>query len=365
MPTAVAPLIPDLPGTPDVPQWLDKQRFLLLGEVLEVHRGHYLRPAAPLSTTPSDLDDCCVVQPQHVHAFHVAGRDAWTSYNSICDAFKQARSAGSRSHITPVREGVVFSPVKLLLAERDRPLRAALFHPPAYPTRSKVLVPRQGQSSWMAYAALAVLNSAIGQALYHHVLTEARNHAHSPDGPPRQVLLDLPIATRNYAEQQLERVVSLTHQITTLYEAQQECRIDLGGIATGLRERLLCEVCALLSLTESEARRLLAAIADHPCLPDLPSSDGQLSLPGLGRPDWPSLPPVRLLSPKQREAWNELDGEARRRQPLDEGVATLKLLAYWEDCVNATPPGPICQTTWDALDSLELRHPPKQHVRAA
>jgi hypothetical protein len=322
-------------------------RFVRLGEVLVAHRGHYCAPETPLRPEPESAAACRIVRQRNIRPFSLAGKEEWVEYPVIVDALRQARQAGGRSHRVAFPEEVVFAPVKLVLAERDRPIRAALRYEPVYPARGKILTLQPDQGSWMAYAALAVLNSAIGQSCYQYHLREMAGRDRSPSGLSHLALSRVPIAARDYSPRQLEQVVSLAYQISTLHEAARECRISFRLMARDLQQRLLGEVCALLRLSEPEARRWIDSMRGL-ALADRPDATAQLSIPGIGSPELPQLPPLRLLAEAQRQRLADYlaAGGGAAVTPSSSEIERLRQLAYWEQLINAVPPA-----------ELRLEHP--------
>src|SRR5439155_8859057 len=105
-------------------------------------------------------------------------------YHEIVAAIRRRRAQGSPAKLAAYRRDQVFAPLKVLIAEHDRPLRAALVREPTYPNRAKLATLRPGRSAGMLYATLGMLNSDIGWALYRDIIRDGRGRVSVPDGPP-------------------------------------------------------------------------------------------------------------------------------------------------------------------------------------
>src|SRR2546426_234778 len=82
-------------------------RFIVLGEVLMVHRGHYCAPSGTPQEEPGTVESCRVVRQRDIRQFHLTGPERWVEYPEIQRAFSEARTAGRRAHTAPFREEVV------------------------------------------------------------------------------------------------------------------------------------------------------------------------------------------------------------------------------------------------------------------
>ncbi|MDQ2733325.1 MAG: hypothetical protein M3Y56_16875, partial [Armatimonadota bacterium] len=202
---------------------LNQDQFILLGDVLDIHRAHF--PGSGVASHPerNGSYDCRLVSQEEIQPFRIEGPERWADYRGILQAYDDRRKAGSPSHTAPDAPDSVFATVKVVIAERDEPLRATLTFSPLYPTRGKVALPRPGHSTSLIYAAVAVLNSAVGQALYRQILQQHEGRSRAKDGISAQGLRNLPIAPRDYNPAYLGKVALLTHQMMTLYEAEHHC----------------------------------------------------------------------------------------------------------------------------------------------
>lgn len=308
-------------------------RHIRLGEVLEFRRAH-IPPSVRVGVEPEPRsnDHCLFLRQGDIQPFHPARADHWVSYKDIEDAFSEARANSSRSHNAPYSRDQVFAAVKVVLAERPNPIRALLAWEPVYPARGILGVLRPGQRLWLGYAAVGVLNSPFGQALYDLEL-RARGRTTRKDGLDKEALNAIPIALLSYEEDALHQVASLTCQIAALYEARRECVARFTRQIEDSRERLNQALPRLLGISERGAHALLGNKE-----PTSPNSS--LELPYAASdflPPLPSLPPLRLLSPEQETRLAELD-ERRSLQADAVERDQLRRLRYWQEVVNDSLP---------------------------
>lgn len=306
-----------------------------IGEVLDIHRRNFPARSAPASHPERlRLDDCRVVAGKDIQQFRLRGPDCWVDFNDILRAFDAYRPA---SHISPFDRETVFAAVRIVIRDQGEPLRAALSYEPVYPRRGKIATLRPDQPLGLAYAAAALLNSVIGQALYRAALRDLGKRP-SGDSAYKDVLAMLPLARRAYPAEQLRRVATLSYQVSTLYRAEEACHRDFWQVISLLRDRLVCEISALLGLSEGAARQLTESVAD-------------LELEDVLRPSlfhspealYP-LPPVRLLEEGQRSRYNELRQIAARGDAsasVKVELERLSALLEWEEAVNAGPPAAL------------------------
>ena len=304
--------------------------FVVLGDVLDFHRGHL--PGTGLTPHPDrdDLDDCLLTPQRHVRQFEFSGPEQWVNYGQILDVFVERKRAGAKAHTWPFRREVVFAPIKLVLAETDNPLRAVLTYSPVYPGRGKIATLRAGQSVWMAYAALGVLNCAIGQAYYLANLRRMKGLDRCPHGPRVDVLSSIPVAVRGYRSRDLREVARLAYQVSTLHEAAVEVSIARERIPT-MREHLNRAICFnLLRMTDPQP--MLETVRGMG-LPELPIVDSQTSL---FDPGWQTIqtPPPRLMSPEDETRWailreNGARGLLTRQRQRD--FERIRNIAWWQE----------------------------------
>ncbi|HET6386912.1 MAG TPA: DUF433 domain-containing protein [Armatimonadota bacterium] len=311
--------------------------YIRLGEILRLRRTHLPQKELRLKAEPESIDDCRIVAQAETTQYHFRGTPRWLAYVDVEEWRDHRRS--QLSHTRPPTREDVFAPVKIVLAEHDWPIRAVLSYEAICPTRAKMGILGPGSSLWLAYAALAVLNSAVGQGLYREMLEEQEGRSRTPSGLSMSVLRQMPVAARNAPEGQLARVAHAAHQVTALYEAQEECRADFRNLIIATRERLLGEVCALLSLSEEHARNLIESVRPLP-LDDHPGPDPQLMLFGETR-DIPPVPPIKFLDEEERRSLERL-----RRQHKNGGIPSgdegnwtrLRNLRLWEERLATRPP---------------------------
>lgn len=308
--------------------------YIRVGDILHFRRAH--PPTLPVLERAErhTLDDCVVIRQRNIQPFRIAGRPMWTHYDEIVGAFEEMKRQGGRSHITPYPPDEVFAPVKVVVAERPEPLRSFITYEPAYPWRGRLGTLAPGTPLWLAYAAVAVINSSLGRSFYRGYPGASARRS-SKHGLDKDALDSIPVARRGYEERQLLAVAELACQVSTLYEAERECRTTFRNQIADLEWHLEHAIPQLLGSpdvaggegpVESGERH---APAEQPPL-EFPASDL------LGR--LPNLQPVQLLNPAQREDLLSLLERTDLSAREEEKRTKLKRLAFWEDAVgNALP----------------------------
>jgi hypothetical protein len=298
--------------------------FMLLGDLVEIHRQHFPAGQVRTSEAPLTPDDCRVVDQREIQPFRFDGPERWADYRDIVAAFDRLKEAGTRRR--PYPREAVFAPAKIVLAERDHPLRAVVAGEAVYPARGKMAVGRPGQPLPLLYAATAVLNSPLGEACYRELVRRSRGREGSPSGLDKEALSLLPVAHRDAAPEELERAALLCNRIQALHRAEGECRRSFRQPIRLLQRRLPAVVAGLLHLTAAEARRLLASVPDLPP-PKVRFRPGEEAEP---------LPSVQLLTPEQAERHAALAARNGSRSPAEEAeFSRLQRLRNWEERVNA------------------------------
>ena len=330
--------------------------YIRVRDILEIHRTHFPGHYDQTHDTPSGEYDCRVVRQRDIQRFRIRGKAEWADYLQIVDTFEERRKAGRTGLTALASSGVVFARVKIVIAEQDEPIRAALTFEPVYPRRGKSALLRQGQSLWMAYAALAVLNSALGQALYRQDLLRREGRSRGSDGISLQGLENLPVARLGYEPATLERVAVLSCQIGTLYAAEQECAHDFEEELAATHERLRWATRELLGFSIEEAEELIRNVACLDTLKDEQSS-GQANLFKEPR-DLPPHPPVHLLTLDDRINLDRLAIQSERDELPDNEkrrLDALKGIAAWDAKLKLAPPR---DTPQEAPLADEVEKPP-------
>lgn len=287
------------------------ERHLLLRDVLKLTRNH--PPPLPIleHEAPAAPDHCLFARQRNIQPYRFVDSPSWVSYAEARDLFRQAKEQGSTSHVAPFAHDAVFAPLKVVLADRDRPLRAVLTAEPVYPARGWLGTLLPGQRPWLAYAAVAVLNSGLGQQYYDQL----RGIPSGETGADleKELLEQLPVARRDFTDPELRQVARLCRQLHLLYQAEAACRRSFLAHIHRTEARLRTAIERLLGLREVEVvrgRRHRVTIAPEQLALDL----------GVELED-PSSAPIRLLEPGE-----EADPEAEQ------------LLASWEETINACLP---------------------------
>lgn len=314
------------------------RRHTLLGDVLEIRRQHFPSLSVALSDRRVTLDHCRVLHGEEIQQFRFTGQELWADYNEIAAKFAERKAAGGRAKTRPYAREVVFAPVKIVLAEQDEPLRAVLTYEPVYPRRGKLALLRPGQPLAMTYAAVGVINSAIGQAYFRKLLREETGLPRSRDGISKEILAQLPLSHADAPAGQIDVVARLACKAAAIHEAERECGRDFWQLLRPVRERLVCEICVLLCLDEAEAHALLQSVAD-------------LVLEDVLRPnlfdrgqELPPLPPVRLLSPAQLRLHESLRLRDEREELAGSDLVELvrlERLLFWQEAIEAGPPASL------------------------
>lgn len=299
---------------------------ILLKEVLALSRQHPPIEKPAELAQPSSLNHCLVLRDGNIKSYRWVRELRWVDFEELLVNFKaqikRQRETGKGARFTPFHREDVFAPVKVVIADRPNPLRAVLTYESIYPYRGWLGTPHEGVHIWLAYAAVGVLNSRMGQLLYHKLHGSILEKAPAPDRLARTVLEQMPVAKRTFRKQELHLVAQLVCQIGTLYEAENECKASFSTQIRDLEDRLGWAVEALLGLREEDVR----AIEDAPQSTQWPLiADSEL----LGR--IPALPPVKLLSSQERERLASLEAisELGQRQAVE--FHQLKLRRYWEE----------------------------------
>jgi hypothetical protein len=287
------------------------ERHLLLRDVLKLTRNH--PPPLPIleHEEPAAPDHCLFARQRNIQPYRFVDSPSWVSYAEARDLFRQAREQGSTSHVAPFAHDAVFAPLKVVLADRDRPLRAVLAAEPVYPARGWLGTLLPGEHPWLAHAAVAVLNSGLGQQYYDHL----RGIPSGETGADleKELLEQLPVARRDFAEPELRQVAHLCRQLHLLYQAEAACRRSFLPQVHRTEARLRTAVERLLGLREVEVVRGRR----H----RVTSAPEQLALDLGVEVEDPAPAPIRLL-----ESGEEVDAETR------------ELVASWEAEINAPLP---------------------------
>jgi hypothetical protein len=310
---------------------------------------------------PETDDDCMVLHAPQIQQYRIEGEPSWASHAEILSAFQKMWEREKGNGLRPYYAEEVFAPVKIVFAEASQvaePIRAALAWGPVYPWQSKLATLKPEQPLWRAYASVAVLNSRYGLAWYRRLLRERPPRSERPHGLKVNALKRVPIAKRGYNPDVLERVVEMAHQLSTLFEARQECLPQFHGIIhafrglsehaeahyaerfseqiRGVERRLQPYLCRLLGLEdEAEEEALLIELKPTEAGPfgqDYLFSEVDL-LPK------PVPGPAVILFSDEEESW--------MRQLLQQSsgatseLRALKLLRYWHGVVNSPPPAEL------------------------
>jgi uncharacterized protein (DUF433 family) len=335
--------------THDSRDWASRlDEFILLGDVLEIHRQHFPTGHVALSTGARGPDSCRVIHSGEIRQYLVVGPEAWAEYAEIVATIQRRRAQGSPAKLSAYRRHQVFAPLKILIAEHDRPLRAAVVREPAYPNRAKLGTLLPEQPTEMLYAALGMLNSDIGWALYRDIIKVGRGRVTVPDGPPKWALSTLPIAHRSHAPAELLQVVRLVHYLSVISEAEQRSHSDLSEHLQPLRERLVSALAALLHLDEPEARTLMETV-------QYPPHQLTFLLPDLGLSP---LPPPRLLTDEQRRRLEQLSDHSERGLLSAQEETDLERLWQLRECEARLERNPLEHDGGQPWPGATEREPP-------
>ncbi len=331
-------------GRPPVPASLlqtGDDPYLLLKQVLHLRRAHF-RSSVELVSRPRTADDCLVVASDGIRPYHLTAAEPWANYDEIAGSFTREPGQPRLAHTASYSREFVFAPVKVVVGEQDDPLRAAIAYESLYLRRGKIGVLRPGQPVAMAYCAIAVLNSAIGTALYHRLHRRIHGAPPSEFGVSMKVLEQMPVCHREAPVEQVRVVARLAHQLSALCQAEREIDREFYDQSEFLWQRLLVEVGLLLKLRPGESQELLRTIevlnlrdARQPGLFDTLGS-------------LPPVPPLELLSDRQLQRHNELLERDPTGALAPEEIVELRALnrlLFWQDAVNASPPWDLRQVS--------------------
>ena len=196
--------------------------YIRVHQVLQIHHATApSRNAVSLLDEPETLDDCLIAMSANIARHHLKAPFQWVNYDQVESVMEEARRPGSGKNYPYTREQL-FAPIKVVLAEAV-PIRAVLTFEPCYPWQAKLATRVPGQRLWMVYAAVAVLNSRFGKAYYSGLLARATLKSATPHGLKISALRHLPVARAEWEDEELGKVVDLTHQLIALYEGREEC----------------------------------------------------------------------------------------------------------------------------------------------
>ena len=314
----------------------DADPFIRVGEVLSTRRNNFPSGDVLLLDEVESPDDCRIVRPEDLQQFHISGPARYARYDDIQQAFARRRASGSQSHSAAYKRETVFAPASVLVSDSGLPIRSAICFEPVYPQRAKLASLRDDSSLWMAYAAVGMLNSALGQAHYRRACLESGRSLASNQGLATSILKDIPLARRDADPQLVRQAARLAYQVGTISMAGEEC----GALDAQLRDtrgHLLHALVRLLGLAEVEAQQLSESVRDlnppdypsyiHPSLFDEPR-------------EIPVYPPVRLLSTEEQSTlasalfWSDHPEPGAQHAELER----LKRLQWWEGVLHTEPP---------------------------
>lgn len=304
--------------------------FIRVGEVFDFRRSHL--PSVEFTEVAEQLtlDHCHTLRQADIQQFRTVRTPRWADYNEIAAAYQEQLAAGSQSHNRPFPRERAFAPVNLVVAEAYPPIRATMVFHPIYPGRAKVGTFIPGQRLWLAYAAVAVLNSERGRCEYEHWYRELEKKEPARDNISAKALRKIPVANKEYRREQLYAVAHLACQLSGLYEAEHECRTKFPTQIEHTKQLLWHQVGNLLGPREEQID--VGALTNGPTPLPFDVSEGV---------PLPKLPPVQLLATEQRDRLDFLR-HAKGTFGADAGeFQHLKLLAFWEDAVNNGLPGEL------------------------
>jgi hypothetical protein len=306
--------------------------FVRIGDILRIRRKNWPPRAGDLVELVEEresLDFCRVVEGEEIEQFRFSGPQRWADFSAIEQAFPRPRISSGNS---PYTRDWVFAPLKVVIRDQDNPIRAVLSYEPVYPKRAKLAVPMPGQSVHRVYAAVGVLNSAIGQAYYRKYLGRPL----SGDSAYAAILRQLPVAHQDHSPDELELAAQLAYQVITLYQAQAECRgRDFWQHILPLKRRLSWAIGRLLRLDEAEEEQLIQSVAD------LKPEDAHLANLAESWGARMTLPPIRLGEPEDGGRVRKLLERERTGTATESELAELdrlQLLSYWQGMVNTPLP---------------------------
>lgn len=221
---------------------------LRFSDVFEMRKYHFPRDITRFVTDFSDVphgpDDCRVVMGSEVRAFGFQGPQRWTPWETIQKAFDQHQV---KSHNQPYPWEWITQPVNLVISYSIKPVHATLTFQRVFPQHGILGLLRPEQSLEMAYAAVGVLNSALGLNAYHHLTT-----AHEIKLSDLNRLL---VAPKGCRSEDLARVSRTSYQLHTVIEAQSETHRLFPSVESELADRLQGAVTAFWRLTEPETEQ--------------------------------------------------------------------------------------------------------------
>ena len=312
--------------------------FIRVGSVFRLLRAHFPGPPnhyVEVGSEPRWPDSCRLLDDDEIQQYRFQGAARWVSYREVLEGFDRRREATeATSNSTPYPKDYVFAPYKLVLRDRMLPIRAILTQQPVYPERGKIGVLREKQPVFMAFAALAALNSGIGQAFFRASLIQRTGSPVPKHHLSPRDLSRVPVAHRDCPVVQLRRIADRAHQVVMLHAAGRALHRTYWSQLRSLREDLNGAICDALGLGE-RAHELLQTVEDLD-LVDVPTM--RHFVYDHAMPRRPS--PVALLSAEQEEARRKLIGKsADASLTADEQreLARLQASHDWQDRINAAP----------------------------
>lgn len=306
----------------------------------------------PIHEERQSPSSCKVVRSGDIERFRLTDSEGWAEYGDILQAFEAQRKAGVKAKTGPYPEAVISAPVKLVIREAGPPIRALLTTDRVYPRRAKLAVPAASSSLMLAYAALGVVNSPIGQVWYEMIAQERPKRTN--DLTTRHLGL-IPIAPRDYSPNALSMVADLGHRLSAIYQGELECRplvedaFTFDSLVRNQWWHLHSAVAHLLRLSEPEAEGLFAQVRDS--FQREMGGEEQLALAEAPR-DLPRLPPLRILSKYQMERFEELKDQSRSGSIAQAGrheLTRLRRLLEWEDRINSPAPTYLAVRAWPGI----------------
>jgi uncharacterized protein (DUF433 family) len=328
--------------------------YIRVKDVVKFHRAH---PPARAFLDPTTFDcqgaDCCLVIPSGgVSSYLIDEPVGCVSYRALIEAFQAERldkaRRGKRLRRAPFLAWEVFAPLKLLLADRDRPLRTSATIEPVYPLRAKMGVYRATVPPIWVYVALGVINSAYGNAYYGEDLLQRTGVSHAIDGTNEKALEEIPLAHRDAERRFITAAADLAYQLMTLREAQRALSIDVTRQLESIAIRLSGIIAIdLLKLEDAKADELRRSVR-HLNLVDAPQQV-QLTL-FHSADELPTIPPVRLSTTDGTELPKLHRWEERINSLLSDQVGNAWLWTNSKDYIRFLN-GP--HPAWDSQDLEE------------
>jgi hypothetical protein len=295
------------------------------------------RRRVTVSVLRESPNHCRVLEASDVEHFHVVPRPLWVDYEEIVAGFQQSSRT---SNVCKLPWPLVDAPVKLVLDDRNAPIKAVVTGERVYPKRAWVgSVPRVWGTE-MAFVVAGILNSAIGYVLYREV---AEDKGSRGADLAKGVLSALPIPLPTHYKDAFSNVALLSYRLHMLYQAQRACALDLGQTIRNHWLGLLSGVVQLYGWSEKEAQSLLKE-AQAKGLKDIPGFQGDLFF-SLQSP----LLRVPLLDVRKAERSEELKLKARTQGLTgdeDKELTSLQRLCHWDERVNAPVPRLLVAPSW-------------------